>query len=194
VSYLFSLREDALAKLDLFEGRVPDLMDRLLRIENLTREGGREAITRPLEVYNERSEGARVSIEPQLVDKVLRQVARGRINVNEYALGRPGERRRQRRRHRHRIPAARDDALVGRRTPPPLIGASRRHARQARGRGKHRANALDHVMAELDEADRRTASQVFRYLITPSGTKVAHSARDLASYTESDDDSRWTVC
>jgi len=187
VSYLFSLREDALAKLDLFEGRVPDLMDRLLRIENLTREGGREAITRPLEVYNERSEGARVSIEPQLVEKVLRQVARGRINVNEYALGRPGEgadsagvidtaflqlvmTRLWDEERRLRSSVLRADTL------DKLEGAEnivRTH--------------LDHVMAELDEADRRTASQVFRYLITPSGTKVAHSARDLASYTESDE-------
>src|SRR2546426_8118577 len=36
------------AKLDSFEGRIPDLMERLLRVENLDRAGGREAITLPL--------------------------------------------------------------------------------------------------------------------------------------------------
>ena len=67
-SYVFSLREDALAKLDLFEGRIPGLMERLLRVENLDRSGGREAITLPLKVYNERRapDSLAIDIEPAL--------------------------------------------------------------------------------------------------------------------------------
>ena len=39
-NFLISIREDALAKLDRFEGRVPSLLDNLLRIEHLDRDGG----------------------------------------------------------------------------------------------------------------------------------------------------------
>ena len=45
--FLFSIREDALAKLDLFEDRLPDLWQNLLRIEHLDYAAAREAIEQP---------------------------------------------------------------------------------------------------------------------------------------------------
>lgn len=39
-SFLVSIREDALAKLDWFEGRIPNLFSNLLRIEHLDPDGG----------------------------------------------------------------------------------------------------------------------------------------------------------
>jgi hypothetical protein len=48
-NFLISIREDALAKLDRFEGRVPGLMDNLLRIDHLDHDAAREAIEGPIE-------------------------------------------------------------------------------------------------------------------------------------------------
>ena len=41
VSFLVSLREDALSKLDLFKGRIPNLFDNSLRVDHLSRAGAR---------------------------------------------------------------------------------------------------------------------------------------------------------
>ena len=53
-NFLLSIREDSLAKLDRFKGRVPGLLDNLLRIDHLDRDAAREAIVRPLERWNAR--------------------------------------------------------------------------------------------------------------------------------------------
>ena len=47
VNFLLSLREDAWAKLDRFEGRIPALFANYVRVEHLDREAAREAIERP---------------------------------------------------------------------------------------------------------------------------------------------------
>jgi hypothetical protein len=47
VSFLISIREDALAKLDRFKGRIPNLFDNYLRMKHLDRESARAAIEKP---------------------------------------------------------------------------------------------------------------------------------------------------
>ena len=75
-SFLISMREDSIAKLDFFKGRIPNLFDNYLSIDRLDREKGREAIVRPIEQFNRlvASPGDTVSIEPALADAVLDQV------------------------------------------------------------------------------------------------------------------------
>jgi NTE family protein len=189
-SYLLSLREDALATLDQFEGRIPDLMERLLRVENLDRTGGREAITLPLRVYSERQmpDAAIVSIEPALVETVLDQVAGGRIIVSEYAMGTrridPGSEGAE------RIEAAFLQLVMTR-----LWDEERRRGssmlRVATLHDLHGAEHivrthLDQVMEQFAIEEKQLASRVLRYLITPSGAKITHSASDLADYAQAD--------
>src|SRR5207253_7887672 len=52
VNFLVSLREDAWAKLDRFEGRVPKLFANYVRVEHLDRAGARKAIEGPIAEYN----------------------------------------------------------------------------------------------------------------------------------------------
>jgi hypothetical protein len=47
---------------------------------------------------------------------------------------------------------------------------------------------LDQTMNLLSADDRDVAARVFHYLVTPSGTKIAHSAPDLAKYAGVDED------
>src|SRR5207253_2192500 len=42
---------------------------------------------------------------------------------------------------------------------------------------------LDAVLAGFSRRDRKIAARVFRYLVTPSGTKIAHRPEDLSAYT-----------
>src|SRR3954447_23169697 len=74
-SFLVSMREDSIAKLDFFKGRIPNLFDNYLRIDRLDRTQAREAVVRPIEQFNRQVPShAPMSIEPALVDAVLNEV------------------------------------------------------------------------------------------------------------------------
>lgn len=70
INVLVSLREDSLAKLDRFTGRIPGLFANTLRLDRLDRQAARAAITGPLDRYAELT-SSDVSIEPQLIERVL---------------------------------------------------------------------------------------------------------------------------
>src|SRR5206468_9341605 len=75
VHVLLSLREDALARLDAFQARVPTVLANRLRLDQLDSAAARAAIVRPLDRWNAGvPEDLRVGIETGLVEDVLRQV------------------------------------------------------------------------------------------------------------------------
>jgi hypothetical protein len=57
LSFLLSMREEALARLDRFEGRIRTLFDNYRRVDHLDRDAGREAIERPLQRFTEEHGG-----------------------------------------------------------------------------------------------------------------------------------------
>ena len=89
VSFLIAIREDSLAELDRFEGRIPILFDNYLRIEHLDRKAARAAIEEPIEQYNRlrAADGEQISIEPKLVEAVLEQVETGQVILGEAGRG-----------------------------------------------------------------------------------------------------------
>src|SRR5215217_980260 len=64
LNVLISIREDAVARLDRFKSRIPNLFDNYLRLDHLDRAAAREAIERPLEGVGDARHEAR--IEPEL--------------------------------------------------------------------------------------------------------------------------------
>ena len=75
--------EDSLAKLDRFTGRIQGLFANTLRLDRLDRHAAKAAITGPIDRYAELT-GAEVTIEPELIERVLDEVGAGQI---EPALG-----------------------------------------------------------------------------------------------------------
>ncbi|MGH3801490.1 MAG: hypothetical protein ACRDTD_15420, partial [Pseudonocardiaceae bacterium] len=72
VHVLLSIREDALAGLDRFKGRVQNLFDNYLRLAHLSREAAHTAIEGPLDRYNRVAPPDRtMSIEPGLIATLL---------------------------------------------------------------------------------------------------------------------------
>ena len=53
VSFLVSMREDSIAKLDFFKGRIPNLFDNYLRIDHLDSRQAHDAIVKPVERFNQ---------------------------------------------------------------------------------------------------------------------------------------------
>lgn len=188
VNFLVSLREDGLSKLDRFQARIPTLLNNMLRLEHLDRDGARVAITEPLDVYNQRLKNghAPVTIEPALVESVLDDL-RG-VKVTSEQTGQGGL----------QDSAA---AAAGSEIETPLLQMvltrlwDEERAQGSRvlrlqtfeklGRAANIARThLDLMMSRLTPAECDEAANILRYLVTPAGTKIAQEAGALASWTE----------
>jgi hypothetical protein len=187
VNFLISLREDAIAKLDRFKGRIPGLFDNYLRVEHLDPDAARDAIEKPVKQYNDlqKSDTQKVTIEGVLVDKVLDEVRTGRVIVGEMVRG----------------IAASSATLAEARIETPYLQLVMNRLWDEEMRvgscvlrletlnrlgGSERIirTHLDGVMGQLSPSERRLAAAVFHHLVTPSGTKIAHTVPDLAAYTK----------
>jgi WD40 repeat protein len=173
VNVLVSLREDSLAQLDAFKARIPSVFANQIRLEHLDRESARAAILGPVQRWSELT-GEHVEIEPALVDGVLDEVAAGRVE------GRPHD--------RDRIEAPYLQLVLERIWETERAEASsflRVATLQALGGAativrEHLRGAL----ASLTPGEQDVAAEMFEHLVTPSGTKIAHRAQDLAQYAD----------
>lgn len=184
VSFLISIREDALAKLDRFEGSIPGLFNNYMRIEHLGQEAGMVAITKPIEQYNLRyaRDEHPFRVEPQLVQAVLEQVTTGQVILGE--TGRGGVRKQA----SAQIETPFLQMVMTRLWDEEQAAQSpvlRLQTLQQLGGVSHIViTHLDRVMASLSEIDCRIAAEAFSYLVTPSGSKIAHTVSDLRAYTQ----------
>ena len=182
---LLSLREDALAKLDRFKGRIPNILGNYLRLDRLDRRAGQAAIVRPVERFHALG-GAAVEVEPVLVDAVLGQVAAGRI---QHGLGGQGEV---------------DGGASGVRIEAPYLQLvmerlwdveRAEHSPRLRlatlerlgGSAQIVAEHLALALASLTPRQQDVAAALFNHLVTPSGAKIAHDVHDLAEYAAVDE-------
>jgi CHASE2 domain-containing sensor protein len=184
IHLLIAIREDALAALDRFKGRIPGLFDNRLGLARLSADGARTAIERPVERFNDLSGSDRdpVSLEPGLVDVVIGQLAGHRAS--------PGGGR----------GAAAENPVAASSIEPAylqLVMARLFDAERAAGSSAlriatlHRlGDATEIIRRHVDEAtgqlprdQQDVAARAFRYLVTPSGGKVALTSADLALYT-----------
>lgn len=182
VNVLVAVREDALFKLDVFTGRIPDVFGNYVPLDRLDHAAGRAAITGPIARYNELSPESPVQVEPDLVETVLDEVEVGRVVLGGVARG--------------ESEAVRDGGIEA----PYLQLVMQRlwEAEQGYGSPVLRRATLDDlggadqiVRAHLDRAigalaprERDVVASVFNHLVTPSGTKIAHRVTDLAQYAD----------
>ena len=179
-NFLLGLREDALAQLDAFKSRIPNLFANYLRLDHLDRRGARAAILGPVERYNELT-GEAVQVEPELIEAVLDQVAAGEVDVGR--AGRGGVEK-----DRDRIEAPYLQLVLER-----LWQVERERGssvlrlstlRELGGAESIVRAHLERALGSLEPAEQDVAATMFDHLVTPSGSKIAHRARDLAQYAE----------
>ena len=177
-NFLLGLREDALAKLDAFKGRIPNLFANYLRLDHLDRAGAKAAILGPVERWSELT-GESVRVEPELVEAVLDQVAAGKVDVG--GAGRGGVEADD-----ERIEAPYLQLVLER-----LWEAERERGsdvlRLATLRELGGAEAivrahLERALGGLEPSQQNVAATIFGHLVTPSGSKIAHRPGDLAQY------------
>jgi WD40 repeat protein len=186
--FLFSIREDALAKLDLFEDRIPELWQNLLRIEHLDRAAAREAIERPVLRWNEReAKGNTIELEPGLVEAVLSEAepesvhadkaGRGRVELTEHdGVG------------DDLVEAPYLQLVMSRLWEEECANGGRairvETLRRLGGGDRIFRSHFDSVMKSLPRRQRAVAARIFQYLVTPNGTKIALPPSALAKWAK----------
>jgi WD40 repeat protein len=206
VSFLISLREEGVSKLDRFQGRIPTLLNNMLRLEHLDRASAEEAIRKPLEEYNRRTNELRRSsetanssgeagasdteatIEDELVAALLEDLAASGV----------GDRNEQAGQGRVGLPrsAKTTDARIA--TPflqmvltrlweeETHVGSRLLRLQTYRALGgthKIASTHLDTALGKLNSSELQTAARLLQYLVTPSGTKIAQQPAALAEWT-----------
>jgi WD40 repeat protein len=180
VNVLLSIREDALAALDRFKGRVPRLYDNYLRLAHLGRHAAQTAIEGPLDHYNQVvPPDSAMAVEPELTVTLLDQVRTGHLVVAPEGVASGG------------AADGREDIEA---PYLQLVLTRLWEAERASGSSVLRRSTLDElggaqtivqthlhtVMAGLSPDQTEVAAAVFHYLVTTSGTKIALTAQDLA--------------
>lgn len=189
-NFLVSFREDAFAKMAFFKLRMPDLFGNYLPIDHLDRNAGRDAIEKPIAQYNKQfGNGAGpVRIEPALVEEVLKQVETGQVVLGETGRG-----------------MLKKETAVAQIETPFLQMVMKRLWEEDAASGVLRLETLnqlgneetnetgaerivrthlDKKMGALTPERQDIAAELFHYLVTPGGTKIAHTAPDLADYAK----------
>jgi conflict system STAND superfamily ATPase len=193
VSFLVSMREDSIAKLDFFKGRIPNLFDNYLRIDHLDCRQAYDAIVKPIERFNQILAPGEtpITIEALLADAVLEQVSAGRV-----ALGGAGK---------GRVTSSDLASSTGERVETPYLQLVMtrlwheevdNHSHVLRNSTLDRlggannivATHLDSALEALTDAERAAAASIFQFLVTPSGTKIALGIDDLAEYAKLESD------
>ena len=181
VNFLISIREDALAWLDRFKGKIPALFENYLRLDHLTRESAREAIVRPLEEWYRRTRLGPEGIDPDLVEEILNQVSRDRAGPAD-ALG-PGSIAGE-----GRIKAAVLQVVMTRLWQEGKNdGSTHLRLKTLQKFGDMKTIFEDHLkdrLHDLSRRERKVCAHLFRYLVTPGGVRIALSAQDLEEFTK----------
>jgi len=185
-NFLISIREDSYARLgDLFRGKLTNVYANFLHLDFLGRDGARESIEKPIERVNELSaNGHHYELEPALVEAVLDEVGRGRIEAPDEDGQRGGDK------DRDEIETTYLQ-LVMRRLWEEETGAGSDRLRlatleQLGGSQAVITSHLDRAMddetdgASLSPDQRLVAASIFHFLVTSGGTKIALTAQDLA--------------
>lgn len=182
--FIISMREDTLSRLDRFKASIANLFDNRLQIKYLEPKAARSAIEGPIGAYNEyvKADGNPFSIQPQLVEEVLKQVSQVPSELSPTGQG-----------------AGQEDPTQLKIETPYLQLVMTRIWDEEMRKGSHTLRLetltalggatqivqthLNSVMKSLSRREQDVAASFFHYLVTPVGTKVAHTVPSLAEYT-----------
>ncbi|HEV7842894.1 MAG TPA: hypothetical protein VGO69_04315, partial [Pyrinomonadaceae bacterium] len=188
-NFLLSLREDSLSRLDRFRGRIPKLLGNMLRLKHLDGEAGRAAIRKPLEKYNEMLAGMQpaISVEDELMETLLYEIQAGRVMLGA-GRGQANTQGAEKEAQTERIETPFLQMVLMRLWNEERVEGSQvlrlSTLKKLGGAERIIRTHLDRVMEKLSDSERDVAAQLFRFLVTPSGSKIAHTTDDLISYAE----------
>jgi CHASE2 domain-containing sensor protein len=186
-NFLIAVREDAYSLIgSRFKARIPDVYGNYLHLDFLDERAAREAVLEPVRAFNERldADTPHFEVEGALVDAVLEQVRRGRVNIGDggapdVETAGPA-----------RVETAYLQLVMKRLWDEEVAAGSHRLRLETL---EHLGGAdtivhghLDDVLAKLPEDQRDAAATAFRFLVTSSGRKIALSSEELREFSDAD--------
>lgn len=158
------------------------MSDNYYRLEHLDRNAANDVISKPIEQYNRQyvETGKEIEIDQELINAVIEQVKTGQVYIGVGGRG--------------KIPTSQlEDIRV---ETPYLQLVMRRLWEEERREGSRRLRPgtferlggaekiirrhLDNSLNIIPQTDQEIAANIFKYLVTPSGTKISYSILDLA--------------
>jgi len=181
-NFLLAIRDDSLSKLDSFKGRIPNLFENRLRVDHLTIRAARDAVKLPIQEYNRRvTPDHRVEIEEKLVNDVLEQVRTGRVSLESTGAGIVQDGNGAEARVETPILQVVLAALWEKETEEGSRTLRAQTLVELGGADQIVRDRLDERMNRLDNDEQEIALTVARFLVTPSGMKIAWTAADLSA-------------
>ncbi|HEY6968829.1 MAG TPA: hypothetical protein VJA94_06485 [Candidatus Angelobacter sp.] len=185
LGFMIAMRDDWLSRLDRFQRRIPNLLGNTYRLDHLTSAAAEDAIRKPLDVYNQaQSNGGPVLVEDQLVQEILGQVRAGEVNLSDSQ----GTGQAKVMENGDRIETAFLQLVMTRLwTEEMKAGSSKLRVatlRQLGGAKQIVQSHLDNVLSSLTGPQQEMCANMFRYLVTPRGSKIAHETADLVAFAE----------
>ena len=183
-NFLVAMREDSLSRLDRFRARIPNMLSNALRLRHLDAASAQDAMREPLEVYAaQHPTEPRMSIEDALVEELTDEIQVEKLMIGEGGQG----------------VIERDGTDADVRIEAPFLQLAltrlwneersqgsqvlRLETLQALGgAGRIIRTHMDSAMNALSPEEQETAADIFRYMVTPSGTKIAYTVADLEYY------------
>lgn len=197
VNFLISIRESDLSELDGFKKLVPNLFDNHLRIKHLEEKSAIADFIKPIEnnKYQEVLSKESFNVEKALIDEVLDKVKTGQIRWGQNGRGGTNE---ESKTQLEQVKKKSDKPIE----TPYLQLVMTRLWRTEMNAGLHylrlktffRLGGAEQIVRDhlnekmgsqsLKEAQRNAAANIFQYLVTPSGNKIAYPVIDLVKLTK----------
>ena len=192
MNVLISIREDSYAGVgDLFSGLIPNLYANSVHLDYLDREGGREAILRPIEKLNEgRPKSEQLEMpESALVEAVLdgvRRRARERADVRDNAeVDGSGQQVERQETAPNQIETTYLQLVMTRLWDEETTRRLRLATLEELGGTDQIIDEhLDRALDALSPGEQDTAASIFTFLVTKAGTKIALTAKDLSELSD----------
>jgi hypothetical protein len=180
---LISLRDDSLHYLDKLRALFPAILETTVRLNHLSEAGARQAIRGPVQKYNDlyRQNAAPIIIKDELTDTLIRDLRqRGDLQIGSVSgqLSEPIE-----------LPylqltmtklwdaeGGRDATALTLETLSRKLGGVHQIARQH----------VDTILNGLPEKEQALCADMFRNLVTSSGSKIAYPTKNLARQISED--------
>jgi WD40 repeat protein len=192
VNFLISIREDSLAKLDCFKASIPNLFDNYLRVKHLDAKSAHDAISKPIEVYNQLSDGEPINLDEGLVKVVIDQVCQVVKGTNGRGVTKESRVELEKQIELPYLQLVMEylwkEEIINEgknsldlKTLVDLGGAKRIVS-------EHLNRQMKLLREEEGEASVKTIAKIFQYLVTPFASKIAYPLKDLIKHTEWSED------
>lgn len=185
VKFLLSVREDSIAKLDVFKGHIsgmPDLFENRLAIKHLDKKSARRAILKPVKIFNKLCK-THFTVERALVKKVLEDLEPSKIPLSE-GQARLGDESGQ-----NRVETPYLQLVMTRIWKEELKSDSKvlrltTLTDKLGGALKIVQTYLDEVMNQLSDDERELAAKFVHFTVTRFGTKIPVDAATLTYWAD----------